>query len=291
MPTNLTGSTIASTFDQLLHVSDGPTATPKTVYSGTGVATAMKLGTQSVEFDNIKLDGNIISVTNTNGNLNFVPNGTGNITIGNVNITSGSITGITDLAVADGGTGASSLTGYVKGNGTSPFTASATIPITDVANLNYGIFYDLSDQSFVADTPTAVEFDTTGIVDDVSVVSSTRITFANAGTYQVASRLQFENSAAANDYNVDVWFRLDGTDIPNSASQLAIPRQNAVNGRMTHAVTGLLTVTAGQYLEVVVAVENAAVTLHYDPAKTTGGGDPYDRPNVPSAIIAIERIV
>lgn len=41
----------------------------------------------------------------------------------NANITSGTITGITDLAVADGGTGASTLTGIVKGNGTSAFTA------------------------------------------------------------------------------------------------------------------------------------------------------------------------
>jgi hypothetical protein len=47
MPTNLTGNTIASTFDQLLHVDDGPTATEKTVYSGTGVATALKVGTES----------------------------------------------------------------------------------------------------------------------------------------------------------------------------------------------------------------------------------------------------
>lgn len=41
----------------------------------------------------------------------------------NVSITGGSITGITDLAVADGGTGASTLTGILKGNGTSAFTA------------------------------------------------------------------------------------------------------------------------------------------------------------------------
>ena len=45
-----------------------------------------------------------------------------------VSITGGSITGITDLAVADGGTGASTLTGYVYGNGTSAMTASTTIP-------------------------------------------------------------------------------------------------------------------------------------------------------------------
>lgn len=36
MPTNLTGSTIASTFDQLLHVDDGTAATEKTVYATTG---------------------------------------------------------------------------------------------------------------------------------------------------------------------------------------------------------------------------------------------------------------
>jgi len=42
-----------------------------------------------------------------------------------VAITGGSIAGITDLAVADGGTGASTLTGVVIGNGTSAMTAVA----------------------------------------------------------------------------------------------------------------------------------------------------------------------
>lgn len=42
-----------------------------------------------------------------------------------VDITGGTIVGITDLAVADGGTGASSLTGVVIGNGTSAMTAVA----------------------------------------------------------------------------------------------------------------------------------------------------------------------
>lgn len=39
------------------------------------------------------------------------------------------------LPVANGGTGATTLTGYVKGNGTSAFTASATIPNTDITGL------------------------------------------------------------------------------------------------------------------------------------------------------------
>ena len=65
MPTNLTGSTIASTFDQLLHVDDGPTATEKTVYSGTGVATALKVGTTSASVGNVQLTGNTVQATRT----------------------------------------------------------------------------------------------------------------------------------------------------------------------------------------------------------------------------------
>jgi len=107
MPTNLTGNTIASTYDQILHVDDGPTATAKTVYSGTGVATALKVATTHVEVDNVKVDGNTISTLDTNGNLVLAPNGTGSVAMAKVAVTGGTISGITDLALADGGTGAS----------------------------------------------------------------------------------------------------------------------------------------------------------------------------------------
>lgn len=47
-----------------------------------------------------------------------------------VTITGGSITGINDLAVADGGTGASTFTaGFLKASGTSPFTTVASIAL------------------------------------------------------------------------------------------------------------------------------------------------------------------
>ena len=39
------------------------------------------------------------------------------------------------IDVANGGTGASTLTGYVKGNGTSAMTAVATVPSTDITGL------------------------------------------------------------------------------------------------------------------------------------------------------------
>jgi len=46
---------------------------------------------------------------------------------------SGTLTLGGTLAVPNGGTGATTLTGYVKGNGTSAMTASATIPTTDLS--------------------------------------------------------------------------------------------------------------------------------------------------------------
>ena len=49
-------------------------------------------------------------------------------------ITAGTWNGTT-ISVANGGTGAITLTGYVKGNGTSAFTANATIPNTDITGL------------------------------------------------------------------------------------------------------------------------------------------------------------
>lgn len=49
--------------------------------------------------------------------------------------TSGAISLAGTLVVSNGGTGATSLTGYVKGTGTSALTASATIPNTDISGL------------------------------------------------------------------------------------------------------------------------------------------------------------
>lgn len=133
MPTNLTGSLINATYEQLLHVDGGPAATEKVVYSGTGVATALKVGTQSVSVDNIQFDGNTISSTNTdgnivltpngtgvvttdnlsfdgntiattdtNGNLVLAPNGTGSVSISNINVTGGAISGVTFTGTFDG---------------------------------------------------------------------------------------------------------------------------------------------------------------------------------------------
>jgi len=55
------------------------------------------------------------------------------IGIGTALSVSGGTLAVTNVPVANGGTGASTLTGYVKGNGTSAFTASASVPVGDLS--------------------------------------------------------------------------------------------------------------------------------------------------------------
>jgi hypothetical protein len=97
MPTSLTGSKVRDTYGQLLHLDGGVAATEKPVRTGDGVATALNVGNGSISVGNVRLTGNSIGpITPASG-----------LAITTPTITGGSITGITDLAVVDGGTGAS----------------------------------------------------------------------------------------------------------------------------------------------------------------------------------------
>ena len=183
--------------------------------------------------------------------------------------------------VATGGTGAATLTGYVKGSGTSAMTAAATIPFADLAGRAFGQPISTVDQTGNVSAATAVTFNTDLTGTGVSVVSTTQITFAAAGTYMLAPSIQFVNSAAA-DHDVTIWFRKNGTNIANSATAITVPKLSD-GGAAVFSLSFFDTVTAGQYIEIMWLPENVAVTVEAAVAGAIA-------PAIPSIICPVMRI-
>ena len=319
MATNLTAEKVKDSFSQLLHIDGGPEATPKTVYSGTGTATALKVGTTNVEVDNIRVDGNTISTTDTNGNLTLSPNGTGAVVMGNVNITGGTITGTsfpgsftgitliesTTLATSDAETGLTITENTISADGTDTNidinitpkgtgevnvtnidVLSGKVPFSTITGRAFACFSDITDQTGSVSAGTAVKFGTTevagsGITMVTDGTNLTRLTFAAAGTYMVAPNLQLANSDTA-DHDTTVWLALDGTNIARSATKVTVPKATD-GGNTFFQIIFYVTVTAGQYVQVLWLPESVAVTIDHTAAGAIA-------PAIPSSIIVAERV-
>jgi hypothetical protein len=178
----------------------------------------------------------------------------------NVTITGGSITGITDLAVADGGTGASTLTGVLKGNGTSAFTA-ATAGTDFVAPGTATTFTAL--QTF-AGTSSNADLKTSNILE-VSTVSATAATGTINYDVTTQSVLYYTTNASG---NFTVNFRgSSGTSL-----------NTIMSTGESLSVTFLVTNGATAYYNSAVQVDGSSVTPKWQggTAPTSGNASSID---------------
>lgn len=139
----------------------------------------------------------------------------------------------------------------------------------------------LVDQTGSTSAATAITFNSGLTGTGISVVSSSRITFAAAGTYAILPSIQFANSNTS-DHTATVWFRKNGTDIANSATIISVPKA-ADGGVSVFSIAFYDTVTAGQYIEIMWLPDNTAVSIDYRVAGAIA-------PAVPSVICPAERI-
>lgn len=128
--------------------------------------------------------------------------------------------------------------------------------------------------------------------DGISITSSSRITFAQPGIYNIVYSLQFKNTLN-NSESIDIWLRYNGTDIANSNTRFSIPpRKSAGDPAYLVAVTPIMVdvFAANDYVQIMWRVSDVSVTLEALPAVTASPGVTPAIPATPSAIIGVTFI-
>ena len=188
-------------------------------------------------------------------------------------------------------------------NATTPLTGAELVPLVQSgvnvkstisayndfvrdSYFNHGAFSSNADQTGSITAGTAMTFTSTDITGGVTLASGSRLTVPVTGDYNVQFSAQFENIETTQEI-VTVWFRVNGVDVPKSATNVTIPaRKNAfTNGYGVASWNIFISMTAGQYVEIVWLPAVATVTLQQLPASVTPA-----YPAIPSVIATVNQI-
>jgi hypothetical protein len=182
-----------------------------------------------------------------------------------------------------GGTLSSVTISNATGSFNSITVTAGTVPFNTITGRAIAQFESHADQTavsanvaYTANMNNAASFNT-----GITIASSTNVTVAAAGIYSINTSIQFANSDS-NDHDVTFWFTKNGTNIPNSASKLTVPKAGD-GGQALAQVTIFESLAISNYVQLIWAVENTAVTLDYSAASGV-------IPEIPSLIFNIQRI-
>lgn len=153
----------------------------------------------------------------------------------------------------------------------------------------YGVFSDTQTKTpAAAYTPYAITFNTTDFANGFSRGSPTsRIVASVSGLYNFQFSVQL-SSGSSSAKKVWIWPRVNGTDVPNSNSEVSI----SANGEAQIASWNwALSLNANDYFEIMYAVDDTNVQLPAI-AATTGavGTATFARPAVPSIILTVTQV-
>ena len=157
-------------------------------------------------------------------------------------------------------------------------------------NVPYAQLVSTADQSAAAiDQAYAVTYTGTDFAVDISIVSSSRVTFAHAGEYIISYSIQFQSTSNSLEY-IDIWLRQNGTDVAGSNTRFSIPaRKSTGEPAYLVAVTPLMiSVAASDYAQIMFRVSNTAVTIEHLPSVAYSAGVTPAIPSTPSVIVGVQ---
>lgn len=145
----------------------------------------------------------------------------------------------------------------------------------------YGVFIKSTDQSPAAiNTEYLLTFDSTEISNGVAIGTPTsRIIVPASGLYRLDANLQL-TSGSSSAKNVWVWFKKNGTAIPNSARLVT---SDLNNGYIPLAMQEPVSLDANDYIELAFASDSTAVTV--DNVAATAFA-----PSAPAVILSVTQV-
>jgi hypothetical protein len=274
-------STVGSTFVGRYNAQDGArNRTAETVFAvGTGDSTTRKTGFLIDSGSNTFIEGtlNVSGSTSLTGSLT---------TFGDVTLTAATakleLVSATSIFKANNLTGSWGQTNDVGGNalkldGSLTIQSGSAFFANGNRQFNVGAFSSLVTQSGSAGVSQSVNFEVTDISEGVSVVSNSRITLANSGTYSITFSAQLKEIGGTD--SIYLWLKKNGTNVDNTGTKTVV-RNNDEN---IMTVEYIVQSSASDYYEIVFQNVNGHAQLYYEAASG-------NIPATPSIIITVKQV-
>ena len=142
---------------------------------------------------------------------------------------------------------------------------------------NVGAFQSNVTQSGSANVSQSMNFEVTDISEGVSIASNSRITLANAGTYNIQFSAQVLADTGADD--IYIWLKKNGTNVQASAGHVVLANNEETIAAWNYVVDA----TAGNYFELVWQNTNGDAVLL---AENASG----NIPSIPSIILTVTQV-
>jgi hypothetical protein len=155
-----------------------------------------------------------------------------------------------------------------------------TPPPREFKRARYGSFYDTTTQvATVINTATAITFNTTDLSQGVFIGSpASRIIVDSEGIYNFDTSFQIDKTSGGTALFY-FWFRLNGVDVPDSASQIRIQGNDA---EIFSSLNYFFDLKTNDYVEMMFSVSDLSVEL-----KSFVAGAPV--PSIPSIILTVNN--
>lgn len=153
-------------------------------------------------------------------------------------------------------------------------------PAREFKRARYGQFYDTNIQIASAiNTPQAITFNTTDVTRGVFIgTPSSRVYVDTEGVYNFLYSIQLDKTSGGTGI-FWAWPRINGVDVPDSNSQIQIQGNNA---EQLVTIGYFFELKAGDYVEIMFAVNDVSVQVEYFPASAF-------YPAIPSIILTVSN--